>query len=221
MVPTRVRNDDAELAVGTWGEEGESLLALHPGVGDSRVWQWCAPSWAAAGYRVVAYDRRGFGETAYQAEEHDDLTDLVAAADVTNATPAIVVGNSKDGGLALDLALARPQDVTALVLISPSPSGYDYTDWPTSAEEAAQDDLVVAAEKSGDLDLVNRLEVRYWLDGVGQPEGRVSGPPRELMLEMNARALRASPIGDTVGQARPGVAEDFGAELGYNRNHEE
>ncbi len=189
------------MHVSLWDGAGPPVLALHPGVGDSRIWQWCASDWAAAGYRVVAYDRRGFGETDCPAEEHDDLVDLLAVTAATGARPAVVVGNSMGGGLALDLALAHPDHVSALVLIAPSPTAYDYTDWPTSASEAQQDDLLAAAGTAGDLDLVNRLEVRYWLDGVDQPDGRVGGRARELMLQMNGRALRAGPIGRS--SARP------------------
>ena len=193
----------AQLAVSVWGEDGSPIVALHPGVGDSRIWQSCAPVWADAGHRVVAYDRRGFGNTRYEAESHDDLADLVAVTAATEARPAMIVANSMGGGLALDLALSYPDHVASMVLIAPSPSGYIYDDWPFAAAEAEQDDLVAAAEKSGDVDLLNRLEVCYWLDGVDQPEGRVAGAARDLMIEMNGRALRAEPTGDTA--ERPGA----------------
>lgn len=196
MISSTTLSGQAELAVTTWGVEGTPIVALHPGVGDSRIWQWCAPGWAHAGNVAVAYDRRGFGGTQYVPEPHDDVTDLRAVTLATNARPAVIVGNSRGGGLALDLALAHPDHVAGLVLIAPAPSGYPDDDWPTIAAEAEQDELIEKADQSGDLDLVNRLEVRYWLDGVEQPEGRVEGPPRELMIEMNGRALRAPPIGD-------------------------
>ncbi len=197
MMKRTVPSGTARLAVSEWGGVGPSVVALHPGVADRRIWQWCAPVWADAGSRVVTYDRRGFGETEYRVESHDDLVDLRAVTGATESRPAVVVGNSRGGGLALDLALAFPQDVSALCLIAPSPSGYDYGKWPTVPAEAEQDELVAAAEASGDLDLVNRLEARYWLDGVEQPEGRVGEPARKLMLEMNGQALMAGPIGES------------------------
>lgn len=84
------------------------------------------------------------------------------------------------------------------MLIAPSPSGYPYERWVSDPAEIAQDQLIEDAEQAGDLDLVNRLEVRYWLDGTTQAEGRVTGPARALMLDMNGRALRAEPIGTAV-----------------------
>ena len=192
-----VSSGSATLSVLTWGIAGPVLLALHPGVGDSRIWNSCAPRWASAGYRVIAYDRRGFGSTQARPETHDDVSDLLAVMNALNAESAVIVGNSRGGALAIDFALAHPERVSALVLIAPSPSGYDYDDWPTATAEAEQDSLIAAAEAAQDLDLVNRLETRYWLDGVTQPEGRVDGPPRELFADMNSVALHASPIGDT------------------------
>ena len=190
------------MAVSEWGDAGPCVVALHPGVGDRRTWHACAPEWAEAGFRVVAYDRRGFGDTEYVPEAHDDLDDLRAVTAATDARPAVVVGNSRGGGLALDLALDFPEDVSGLILIAPSPSGYDYDDWPTVAAEAEQDELMVAAEASEDLTLVNSLEARYWLDGVEQPDGRVGGAARELFLDMNGRALRAYPVGESA-ERRP------------------
>lgn len=108
----------------------------------------------------------------------------------------MLIGNSRGGGIALDVALTSPERVSALVLIAPSLTGYDHSDWPTAPAEDEQDSLLIAADKAGDLELLNRLETRYWLDGVEQIEGRVSGQPRELFLEMNGRALRSAPIGE-------------------------
>ena len=194
-----VDNGQARLAVYGWGDAGPPIVALHPGVGDSRIWQWCAPVWADAGHRVIAHDRRGFGDTRYEPEPHDDVDDLLAVTAAAGAQPAVLVGNSRGGGVALDYALAHPDLVTALVLIAPSVTGYDDSNWPTSPGEAALDELIAAADESGDLDAVNRLELHYWLDGVEQAEGRVDGPVRDLMASMNGRALRARPPGQAVG----------------------
>ncbi len=46
-----------------------------------------------------------------------------------------------------------------------------------------------AADEAGDLELLNEIEAHIWLDGPGTSRGRVSGPARQLFLEMNGRAL--------------------------------
>jgi hypothetical protein len=43
--------------------DGPSLVLLHAGIVDSRAWEPVATRLAAAGYRVVAFDRRGTGES--------------------------------------------------------------------------------------------------------------------------------------------------------------
>ena len=195
-----VRSGAAELAVTVRGA-GIPLLALHAGVCDRRSWQWCAPVWEEAGLRTVAYDRRGFGHTRYSAEAYDSLADLRAVAEAMQAAPAVVVGSSLGGGLAVDLALAHPDEVLALILVGSLPSGAPGEAWEESVEESAAAAAVSAASQSGDLDRLNRLEAHYWLDGPAQPEGRVTGPPRDLMVEMNRRALTAPPPGEDT--ARP------------------
>lgn len=174
---------------------GTPILALHAGVCDRRSWQWCAPAWAEGGYRTVAYDRRGFGQTRYQSQAYDALADLRAVTTATQARPAVVVGNSMGGALALDLALAHPDEILALVLVGSLPSGAPARAWEQSAAEATAEAEIGAAEQAGDLHLANRLEVRYWLDGPAQPEGRVTGIPRDLMLDMNQRARSATSPG--------------------------
>lgn len=205
---SRVSSGAAEIAVSSYGE-GAPILALHAGVCDRRSWQWCAPIWAEHGFRTVAYDRRGFGDTRYDAESHDSLADLRAVSGALHARPAIVLGNSMGGGLAIDLTLAHPDEVLALVLIGSLPSGAPFDEWQTSEAEAALEAQVDAAQQSGDVERVNELEVQYWLDGPAQPAGRVSGEPRRLMLEMNGRALRASAAGDDAprGEAWPRLGE--------------
>ena len=191
-----VQSGSSRLAVRQWGGGAPPILALHAGVADSRIWEQCAIRWAGAGHRVVAYDRRGFGSTTWDEEPHDPLADLRAVTAATGCRPAVVVGNSMGGALGLELALAYPEEVLALVLVGSAPEDTPDDLWVLGPTEEERDAEIGAAELTGDLDLVNRLELRYWLDGIGRPEGRVSGPPRELLAEMNATSLRAAPTGD-------------------------
>ncbi|MEO7069906.1 MAG: alpha/beta hydrolase [Nostocoides sp.] len=190
-----VSHGSSQLAVRQWGAGGPPILALHAAVTDSRVWQDCGLIWADAGHRVVAYDRRGFGSTTWAEEPHDPLCDLRAVTAATGCRPAIVVGNSKGGALGLELAMAHPDEVLALVVIGSAPDDTPDDLWVLAPTEEERDAEAAAAAASGDLDLVNRLDLRYWLDGIGQPEGRVNGAPRELLAEMNGTALRALPTG--------------------------
>jgi pimeloyl-ACP methyl ester carboxylesterase len=50
---------------------------------------------------------------------------------------------------------------------------------------------VEAADKAGDMDAVNRAEVRLWVDGPRRPEGSAPAAVRELVLDMNGRSLHS------------------------------
>ena len=105
------------------------------------------------------------------------------------------------GGIALDAALEAPGRVAGLVLVAPTISGD-----PEPGEEAyiaATDGLAEAIDTAwtaGEQVACNRFEVQLWLDGPAVPEGRVSGPARELALDMNRIVIangESGPDGDS------------------------
>ncbi len=159
--------------VGQSSGDGDGVVFLHAGVADRRSWAECQ-SEVSATHHAVSYDRRGFGETSYEAREFSHLDDLRAVLDHHRMDAVTLVGNSMGGGLALDFALADPERCRGLVLIgtavsgAPPPEGFTE---PLLSLDAALD----AADEAGDLDEVNRLEAHLWLDGPSAPEGRVAG----------------------------------------------
>ncbi|MDE4914765.1 alpha/beta fold hydrolase [Methylobacterium sp. 092160098-2] len=58
-----------------------------------------------------------------------------------------------------------------------------------------------SAEDAGDLDRVNVIQARLWLDGPLTEDGRVAGPARQLFLDMNGAVLRAPPMKSTLDTA--------------------
>src|SRR5271165_2558898 len=50
------------------GGSGVPVVFLHAATGSSRVWEYQIPAFTAAGYRVVAFDRRGWGRTVLDRE---------------------------------------------------------------------------------------------------------------------------------------------------------
>jgi len=189
-----VTSGAAHLAVDVTGApDGPPVLMLHASVSDSRSWSPLAEA-LGPGVRAIAVDRRGFGLTAYAPEPHSDVDDTVAVVDALGVGAAAVVGASRGGLLALDLALAHPDRVSSLVLISPGVRGAPVL-VPDSPALEALDLAIQAAEEAGDLDEVNRLEAQVWLDGPHAPAGRVTGPVRDLLLDMNGIALAAADPG--------------------------
>jgi pimeloyl-ACP methyl ester carboxylesterase len=180
--------DGCDLVGERWAGGDELVVLLHEGVSDRRGWHEVAELLAPR-VTVVAYDRRGYGESPVSGSplfRHVD--DLLSVLDGQGAQQAWLVGASAGGGLALDTALLAPDRVAGLVLIGTAVSGAPE---PALDEVLQQVDAELdAAYASGDPDEINRQEMRLWLDGPYSPEGRVSGPARELALEMNAIIVR-------------------------------
>jgi len=136
----------------------------------------------------VTYDRRGFGQTPVSSAPFSHVDDLLAVLATITDKPAWVVGSSMGGGLAIDAALTAPDLIAGLVLIAPAVSGAPEPE--LDPDTLRIDGLLDEAMAGGSLQDVNRLETWLWLDGPGQPEGRVRGAVRSLALEMNEIILR-------------------------------
>ena len=178
---------DRSLAATVCGQKPR-LVFLHPGVGDRRCWREVMAILAPE-HSAVAYDRRGFGDTPAADAPFANTDDLEAVLDACATGPAVLVGNSQGGRVAIDFALQRPDRVERLVLIAPAISGAPDPDWDAELGHELVE-AIEAAEEREDLDEVNRYEALVWLDGAAGPEGRIGGPVRELFLAMNLVPLR-------------------------------
>ena len=104
-----------------------ALVFLHYFGGSGRTWQPTTDALVAAGWRCVAPDLRGFGEspapgenwTRYTVDEMaDDIRDLIGLLGLERF---IVAGHSMGGKVALALAARQPAGLAGLALVSPSP----------------------------------------------------------------------------------------------------
>ena len=170
-----------------WPGVGPVAVFLHAGVTDRRCWDKVVPQLTQS-LSPVTYDRRGFGQTPVSPAPFSHVDDLLALLAAVTDKPAWLVGSSMGGGLALDAALMAPELVAGLVLIAPAVSGG--SEFELDPDTSRIDQLLDEAIERGSLDDVNRLETWLWLDGPGQPEGRVRDPVRSLALEMNEIILQ-------------------------------
>jgi pimeloyl-ACP methyl ester carboxylesterase len=192
-----IRSGRATLAAEVVGS-GDPVIFLHANVCDSRMWR-AQLDRVGAGNKAIAYDRRGFGKTRAEKEEFSAVADLMAVIDtLADGMPAIVVGCSQGGRVAVDAALRHPSSVRGLVLISPTVTGAPEAIYPPAIEVLMAE--LKEAERVGDLDRVNAIKAHLFLDGPLQ-QGRVTGEARELFLDMHAIALRSPPIGSDVDVA--------------------
>jgi 3-oxoadipate enol-lactonase len=163
---------------------GHPLLLLHAGVADARMWDDQFAVFAQY-YRVIRYDRRGFGRTVVSAapfSNHDDAAHLLNSLGVENA---YVVGVSFGGYVAIDLTLAYPDMVAALVLSAPNVSGYE----PSSEEVLRFCTAEEEALARGDLVAATELNLRMWVDGPHRTPDQVNPAVRERVREMQLRAF--------------------------------
>lgn len=158
----------AELYYETDGHSSApALLLIHAGVANLRMWDPLVATLADRHY-VVRYDTRGFGQTSADDvpfSDRDDAYHLLAHLGVPSAT---LIGCSRGGGIAIDIALESPERVSGLVTIGSGPSGFPDTEL-TDAEDAFVDPIDEAFA-AGDWPRVNRMLVQLWSIGVERDE---------------------------------------------------
>ncbi|KQX59041.1 MULTISPECIES: alpha/beta hydrolase [unclassified Streptomyces] len=165
------------LSHDTAGHGPSTVLLLHSGVCDRRMWDGQFQALAEAGHRVVRCDLRGFGESPVDARHThaDDVRDLL---DHLGADRAAVVGSSFGGCVALEFAARNPGRVSALALLGSNIPGFAPSD-ELRAWGAREDALLDA----GDLDAAVELNVDTWLGPDAGPEARA------LVRAMQRRAF--------------------------------
>lgn len=97
--------------------EGRPILLVHGAGPDSRGWAATFDD-LATDHRVIAYDRRGYGQSADEplVDWHGHAEDATALLRELDAAPAVIAGWSGGGIVALDLAVHHPELVAATVL---------------------------------------------------------------------------------------------------------
>jgi pimeloyl-ACP methyl ester carboxylesterase len=101
------------------GGSGVPIILLHAATGSSRVWAYQIPAFTAAGYRVIAFDRRGWGRTTMdsgEAQPSAAADDLLSLLDQLHLDRVHVLGTAAGGFVALDFALSYPHRVRSLVV---------------------------------------------------------------------------------------------------------
>jgi pimeloyl-ACP methyl ester carboxylesterase len=113
--------DKTRLYYKDWGS-GRPVILLHGWPLSSDSWDDQAMAIADAGFRAIAYDRRGFGRSSqpWTGYDYDTLSDdLAAVIDQTGARDATLVGFSMGGGeVARYMSRHAGKSVSKAVLIS-------------------------------------------------------------------------------------------------------
>ena len=100
------------------GGNGVPIVFLHSSTGSSQNWENQIPAFTAAGYRFIAFDRRGWGRSVSEAgaplgTAPDDLHNLMKYLGIDQFH---LMGTAGGGIVALDYALSFPEQLRSLVV---------------------------------------------------------------------------------------------------------
>lgn len=140
--------DNTKLYVKDWGS-GRPVILIHGWPLSADTWDDQAMAIANAGYRAIAYDRRGFGRSSqpWTGYDYDTLADdLAAVIEQTDARDAVLVGFSMGGGeVARYMSRHSGASVVQAILISSVlPFRLQTADNRAGTEQAAFDQTAAA-----------------------------------------------------------------------------
>jgi pimeloyl-ACP methyl ester carboxylesterase len=100
------------------GGKGIPIVLLHAATGSTRAWEHQTGVFTKAGFRVIAYDRRGFGRTVVTpgAPPGTSADDLQAVLDRLHLDRIHLVSTAAGGFVAFDYALSFPRRLRTLVV---------------------------------------------------------------------------------------------------------
>ena len=175
------------------GEGPARALLIHPMLAHAGAWKALAGA-LGPDFGGLAPDLPGHGRSADwdgQGDYHDLATQIGQALMARCERPALLIGHSFGATVALRMALERPGDVRALVLVEPvlfaALGGEDYAQ---AAEEQAGFAALAAA---GGAEAAARAFVERW--GTGSrwedlpPEQREAAAARMHLIRASAPAL--------------------------------
>lgn len=124
-------DDGGVVYANEYGKGRRGVLLAHGGRFNKESWEPQARALAEAGFRVLAIDFRGYGQSRgpgdadpLAAPLHRDVLAAVRYLRKTGATTVSIVGGSMGGGAAADALIeAAPGEIDRLVLLAASASG--------------------------------------------------------------------------------------------------
>ncbi len=133
--------------------DGSPIVLLHGLTATNRYVVQGSRHLLGRGYRLIAYDARGHGQSGAAADPadygYDEMVgDLERVLQEKGVDRPVLVGSSMGAHVATAFALAQPERVAALVQITPAYMGHGRTD----PEELAHWDALAAALEEGDIE---------------------------------------------------------------------
>lgn len=148
---------------------GEALVFIHAGGLDQEMWRQQLAFFSRK-TKVITYDLRGHGRTIATNESLLEIEDLLDVLEQEKVRKVNLVGCSLGAIVALDFALAYPERVDQLVLVSPGLVGYQ----ELNEEYLEQLTQYLVAFQSGDQ--AGMLQELKRLNALGRKDRTLAGP---------------------------------------------
>src|SRR6185437_7403310 len=159
---------------------GHPFLMVHADVADTRMWDEQFAKFSQR-YRVIRYDKRGFGKTTSQDGPVSLIEDIAALLAHLGIAKTYIMGLSNGGRLVVDYTLAHPEHVDALIVVAGGVTGLEGT--ATEGEMALFEQYETLEANNDEAGLID-LGVHVWCDGPEQPEGRAAQDVRDRIRIM-------------------------------------
>jgi len=162
--------DGAIIDADLYGQGDRGVVLAHGGRFTKESWQPQAQKLARTGYRVLAFDFRGFGKShgpgdsdMFTAPMHLDVLGAVRYLRGNGAKIVSVVGGSFGGTAAADASItSKPGEIDRLVLLAAEGNG--------PAERIKAPLLEIVAENDANDDGLRLPHIRAWFDKAPQPK---------------------------------------------------
>lgn len=165
------------------GGAGDFLVLYHAGFVDSGMWddQWQD---FTRHYRVIRFDMRGYGKSDTVKASISRRHDLYRLLKHLNVERTHLLGCSMGGEISIDFTLEYPEMVSALIVVSTAPGGFEMQgEPPPNLLE------MMSAVGQGDLARASELQLRLWVDGGHRQPEQVNPGVRKRAAEMNRISL--------------------------------
>ena len=108
--------------------EGDTILLLHHGFGSTKMWKDIYPSLVENGYRVIMYDRRGYGRSEkgtgfgelYVSDRFclESVEELAMLRKILNFDSFHIIGQCEGGVIGIEYAVKYPNQIKTIVISS-------------------------------------------------------------------------------------------------------
>ena len=204
--------DNTELYYKDWGT-GRPVILLHGWPLSADSWDDQAMAIADAGYRAIAYDRRGFGRSSQPFEGYDYNTladDLAAVMAQTGAQDAVLVGFSMGGGeVARYMSRHGGKNVIKAALVSSVvPFMLKTDDTPQGTPKEVFDDMAAGMKEDR-----AKFFASFFKDFYGV--SMLSHPVSEALIENSCDVAMQAGLKGTLACAAAFATTDFRPDLAH------